>query len=387
MRTGSEVEPAIEDIGRASNRVEALDRGHRSERQNSGLGGQEPDRDRAHEARCDELVGHFSAERLRDRELEQIDAGAQADEVRHLAGRDPGGHFNDEHTVVRDDELRKRDPVPQSQPAHGGERELARLIEDRRWKPRRKGMDPADPEAEAARPQPVRDRQQARLAAAHDQEDVQLLPVDERLEHRGAAPRERERLLQVADRVCLRLDHEEAALAAGVDRLDHCGQTHLGQGSLQVSVVGHDAVCGLPDPALREASPHLRLIGHPARDRDADPGESECIRDRGGGDDAPVGADRERTFDAERPCQLDHPSDVGEIDRLRNVRERERDGVRVSVDCDDPMPGKPRMPDRRKLRHTGPQKQQRGHASSRGRRRAPATGAVACRRRRPTRGH
>ena len=137
---------------------------------------------------CDELVGDVDAERLPERDLDEVDADGVAREVGHLPAGDPRRDLDDAALAVgRDDQLRERDPVPQAERVNrrdGGLLRARELIAEQR---RRVEVRPPDAEADPRRPQPVGQRQQLDLAVARDREPVQLEPVVERLDDRLAA--------------------------------------------------------------------------------------------------------------------------------------------------------------------------------------------------------
>jgi hypothetical protein len=95
-------------------------------------------------------------------------------------------------------------------------------------------------------------------------------------------------------------------------------------------------------PRLRNARrleppAHRSLVGHHLRHLDADPGQPESRRDRGGRRNRTIGRNRKNALHAETRPDLDHTIEVGEVDVLRDVTERKGDGVPVTLDSDDPM--------------------------------------------------
>ena len=71
------------------------------------------------EARQRELVRHLVAERLAERDLDQVEADRVAGEVGHLPAGDARRDLDDAHdAVVADEQLRERDPVAQPERAH-----------------------------------------------------------------------------------------------------------------------------------------------------------------------------------------------------------------------------------------------------------------------------
>ena len=192
----------------------------RAGRKRAGLGGEEADREGLREARERDLVRDVLAERLPERDLDEIDADGVPHEVGHLAAGDPRGDLDDcDAAVRRGDELRERDRVAEAERAHRLDRDLlgeAQLLgRDRR----RVDVDPADAEADSGRAQAVGERDQRGLAAARDDDAVQLDAVDELLEERLVGRRLLDRVGEVALELLARLDAEDGALAARVDRL------------------------------------------------------------------------------------------------------------------------------------------------------------------------
>ena len=78
-----------------------------------GCRGEEADRERLLEVRQRELVGDRLAERLPQRDLDEVDADGVPDEVGHLAAGNPRRDLDHEHAVVGDEELREGDAVAQ----------------------------------------------------------------------------------------------------------------------------------------------------------------------------------------------------------------------------------------------------------------------------------
>jgi hypothetical protein len=113
-----EVETRREHAVRGAHRLDAVDRGDDSDRKHAGAGGQEANRDRPLEARRHERIGNGFAERLGDRDVVQIDAGPEPDEIRHLSGGDARRDLDDAHAAVAPDEqLREGDAVTEAQRA------------------------------------------------------------------------------------------------------------------------------------------------------------------------------------------------------------------------------------------------------------------------------
>ena len=97
---------------------------------------------------------------------------------------------------------------------------------------------------------------------------------------------------------------------------------------------------------LREPPPHRDLVRHQVRGLGADARQAERLGD--GRDDGygAVGGDRQDAVDLVAPPDLRHRFDVGEVDDLADVRDREPRRLGVAVDGDDAKPELARAHDR-----------------------------------------
>ena len=118
-----------------------------------GCGGEEADRERLREARERDVVGHVLAERLQERDLDEVDADCVAHEVGHLAAGNPRGDLDDGDAAVgRRDELREGDRVARGRaraptrrrPARRGAAARAGSTAGRRGSSRRRSRCPED---------------------------------------------------------------------------------------------------------------------------------------------------------------------------------------------------------------------------------------------------
>ena len=286
--------------------------------------------------RVHELVGQLLAERHAQLHLDQIDAGRPADEVGHLAARDPRRALDDEHAAVRmRDQLRECDARLQAERAHGVRRDALRLLELVAVDGRRVDVDPADAEPDAGRPQPVGERQRDRLAGAREHDAVHLDPLDELLEDRLAARRRRERLVQVrsmsstdSTRKTPRWPPESAGLStagkptsSAARRRSESERTAAKRG------------CGTPASASRARIATLCVIRCAVST--PMPGQPARLGDRGDDRHGAVGADGQDAVELDACRRLEHGVDVREVDHLRDVGLLQPERVRVAVDRRD----------------------------------------------------
>ena len=144
------------------------------------------DRERPLEARLDRSICDPLTVGLGERDLHQIDANAQADEVGHLPGWDACGDLDDEGLPgLGDEELRKGDPVAEPERADGVERDGCRRFQGSLVKQGGVEVSPADAEADAGRTQAIGECEQGRASVPGDDDGVQLVAVDELLEDRA----------------------------------------------------------------------------------------------------------------------------------------------------------------------------------------------------------
>ena len=313
--------------------------------QYAGVGGEEADRDRALARREDQVVRHRPPERGLDRDVVQLDAGREADEVGHLPRGDPRRGLDDVDIPGSDDQLHEGDAVDQPEGAHGVTRDVVRTLEHLRLQRGRIQMDPSDPEAGPRGPQAIRKRDQVRLAVADDEQRVQLGPIDELLEDRARRRRERKRLVDVPLEVVERANQVQPALPSGVGRLQHGGRRDRVEGGVELAVRREHHCARLRHACVTESRAHRRLVGHRTRDVDADAGQRERFRDRSCRDHRAVARDRQHAVDAVHRGRGDDLRDVREVDVDGDVGDLEADRVWVAVDGDDPVPDPLRVAD------------------------------------------
>ena len=158
-----------------------------------------------------ELVGHVLAERLPERDLDEVDADRMAHEVGHLPAGDPRCHLDDRHPAVRrGDQLREGDAVAQPERAHGVLRGPLGALELVGVDRGRVDVDPADAEADARAGEGDRRASDGRRRR-RGRSTIPFIsvPVDEALEDRLARRRLGERDVEVALQVVRDLDPED----------------------------------------------------------------------------------------------------------------------------------------------------------------------------------
>ena len=96
-----EVRLRLDDASRCEDGVEVADADTRPVGSGPGDGGEEADRERLGEAGQRELVGDVLAERLANRDLDEVDADGVAHEVRHLAACDARRDLDHGDAAVR----------------------------------------------------------------------------------------------------------------------------------------------------------------------------------------------------------------------------------------------------------------------------------------------
>jgi hypothetical protein len=151
-----DVEVCLEHAGGGADAIEAGDRDDPAEGEDPGAGGEKADREWSVITRFDHRVADYVAARLGECDLDQVDAGAEPDEVSHLSGRNAGGDFYDEHLAgVGGEQLRESDAVAKAERADGIDSDLACRPDLCRPELRGVAMDPADPEAWAGRAESI----------------------------------------------------------------------------------------------------------------------------------------------------------------------------------------------------------------------------------------
>jgi hypothetical protein len=310
---------------------------------------------------------------LCDGDVEQLYPDARTDQIRHLAGRNPGSDLDQPDLVVTRDELREGDAVPQAEHADGLERDLLRAGEHLVVERRREEMNPADTEASTARAETVREGHEHRLSAADDQDAVQLGSFDVLLNHGAPARREPERLGETALDVVLGADQEDSSLTTGVSRLEDGGQRQSLEHGGDVHARPEDGKARLRDAGLGKQPAHRRFVGHRARNVHADARQAEHVRDDRRRHHGTIARHREDTVDAMLRRRRHDLLEVREIDIDGNVRDVEADRAGVAVHRDDAVTDCLGVPDRGDLRDARAQEEKRRHAL----RRYPRHGAPA----------
>ena len=311
---------------------------------------EEADRERLLEPWTGHLVGHGLAECEAECDVDEVDSGRVTHEVGHLPARDPRRDLDDRHRPVGvGDQLRKGDPVAEAEHLDGPCGNVLRALQLVAVDGGRIDVDPADPEADPGRSEPVGERHDLGHALARDHDPVHLRSLDEALEDALLARRFGERGVEVALEVAFALDPEDAALPAGVGRLEDGGQADRPDCPAALYERPHRGERRLRDPVFGEGAPHHDLVPHPLRDRGPDRRQPEALghlRDNGYG---AVCGDRQRAVDGVPPRDLRDGVDVGEVDRLRDVRDLQPERLRVAVDSDHAKALLPRLHDRAPL--------------------------------------
>ena len=224
-------------------------------------------------------------------------------------------------------------------------------------------VDPPDPEPDPGRAEPVGQRHEPRVATARDHDAVHLGALDEPLEDRLASrrldEREVERRLEVAGRV----DPEDAALAAGVDRLQDGREPDRLERRAALRQVPHGGEGRLRDPLLGERAAHHELVRHAVGDGAADRRQAEPLGHRGDDRHGAVGGDGEDAVDLLSARDGLDGVDVREVDDLGGVRERETRRVGVAVDRDDAEAAVARLCDRTALVAPGADEEDARHGA------------------------
>ena len=227
-----------------------------------------------------ELVRDLFPERLAQRDLDEVDADGMPNEVGHLTARNARCDLDDAHrAVVRDDQLREGDAVAQSEGVNGMHGDSFRLGEHIRVDRRGIDMDPTDAEADPGRAQPVGQRERKGLAAAGDDDPVQLEAVVEAFDDRLLRRRLGERGMHVRVELVLRLDVEDPSLAAGVGRLQHRRHPDRVQGCARAQHVACPREARLRHACVGERAPHRDLVRHQMGGLGPDSGEPQRLGD------------------------------------------------------------------------------------------------------------
>jgi hypothetical protein len=112
------------------------------------------------------------------------------------------------------------------------------------------------------------------------------------LEHRATALRERQRLTEPANDIGRLFDQEKPTLTARVRRLQDRRQRNRLGDCARIGVACQDCVPGLRHSRVAEPRTHCCLVGHRARNLDADVREAERVRDLRSREYGPVARDR-----------------------------------------------------------------------------------------------
>ena len=248
--------------------------------------------------------GHVLAERLPERDLDEVDAHGMADEVGHLASGDARGDLDDGDAAVgRGDELRERDRVAEAERAHRLDRDLlgeascvGGIDGGYTWiQPTPKPMPGGRRRSES-----VIERG---LAAAGDHDAVQLDAVDELLEERLVGRRLVDRLGEVALELLAALDAEDGALAARVDRLEDRRERDRVECGVDVRIRAKARVRRLWEPARTERVAHRALVRQEVRRLRSDARQAELLGDGGDDGHGAIGRHREHAVDADRAAR------------------------------------------------------------------------------------
>jgi hypothetical protein len=197
------------------------------------------------------------------------------------------------------------------------------------------------------------------LAAAGEREAVQLEPLVEALDDRLLGARFGERHVQVREQVVLRLDQEQPALAAGVGRLEDCGQADRLERRPRVGDAADRREARLRHACLGEPPPHRDLVRHQVGGLGADARQAQRLGDGGHDRDGAIGRDRQDAVDGVPAADLGDRLDVAEIDHLWHVGLGEPERVGVPVDGDDAQPELARALDRAALVPAGADEEDR----------------------------
>ena len=284
-----------------------------------------------------DLVGNGLAEREPQGDVDEVDAGRVADEIGHLAARDPRRHLDDRDRAVRvRDELREGDPVAQAEHLDGSGGDPLRELELVAVGRRGIDVDPADAEADPRRPQPIGQRHDLGRAAARDHDPVHLRALDEPLEDALLLGGLGERRVEVAVEVVLRSRSgrrragRPSRPASAPPGTPTVSSARLPSTSERTAANGG---CGTPSSAnARRITILLRIRCATAVPIVGSPRRSVTAATTGTARSAEtVSAPSTRVA----PRDLGHGVDVGEVDGLADVGDLEPGRVGVAVDGDD----------------------------------------------------
>ena len=302
---------------RCRTRSSPLDLRDLADRQRPRLGGEEADRRRARVARHDELVGHLLAERLPERDLDEVDAERVEGEVGHLPARDARRDLDDERLAV----ARRSAAGTRSRPAaracapraarhaRASSNASPKSFDGYEW------IQPTPKPSPGGRSRSERSRGYGSPPRATTR-PFSSRPVGELLDDRLAGRRLGERRVQVAVEVVERLEQEEAALAAGVGRLEHRREADglRGRAPLRAAPAPPRTAAAARRPRRASAASRpCASSGAPSPCRSPAGRAPRRPRRR----PAPRGRpNRQRAVDREPARDLDHALDVDEVDDL-----------------------------------------------------------------------
>ena len=333
--------------------------------------------------------GHRLAERLPERDLDEVDADGVPDEVGHLPAGNPRRAPRRRRRRRPASAISCGNAIPSRRPSactactatRSGSRELVAV--DRR----RVDVDPADAEADARRAQPVGERDAAARSPSRAI-TIPFISVPSANASTIASPVGRlgERRVQVRVEVVGGLEAEDAALAARVGRLEHrreADRLERGARPRRGARTAAKRGCGTPASASVRRIATLCVIrcavSVPIPGR---PSASATAATTGTARSAETVSTPSTRVPARR---LAHRVEVGEVDHLGGVGREQPGCLRVAVDRDDAQAELARLHDRAALVPAGADEEDGLHrapmlVTSSGRR-----GPTACRPRRVVR--
>ena len=189
-------------------------------------------------------------------------------------------------------------------------------------------MHPPDAEADARRPQPVREREERGLTApwrrrSRSSRRRRRTPPGSRrpwATPSTASARLRSRSSRLSIRKTARWPPESAGFrTAGSGTSASAASTSADERTA--------AKGGCGTPALGEGLPHEQLVRHPVCGLDPDAREPELVGDSGDDRYGPICGDGHHPVDVVPPTDLRHSLDVREVDELADVRRLEAECV------------------------------------------------------------
>ncbi len=119
------------------------------------------------------------------------------------------------------------------------------------------------------------------------------------------------------------------------DGLQHRGEADGARCRMRLAERAHCSELRLRHAALRELTAHRDLVRREMRGLAADAGKPERLRDSGDDGHRPVGCECEHAVDGVPAADVRHRVDVGEVDDLGDVCDREPGRGAVCIDGDD----------------------------------------------------